>query len=104
MAIAGVMGHQVHQRISCVVDVEEFAPWSSGTPDDQFRGTSRFRFMRLAQQSGDNVARSRIEVISWAVEIRRHRRYEVGTTLLAVGLAQFESRDFGNGVPLIGGL
>ena len=43
-------------------------------------------------------------IVAGPVEIGRHHRDEIGAVLLAVGLAQLDGGDLGDGVPLVGRL
>jgi hypothetical protein len=43
-------------------------------------------------------------IVAGAVEIGRHHRDEIGAVLLAVGLAQLDGGDLGDGVPFVGRL
>src|SRR5947207_6274761 len=45
-----------------------------------------------------------VVIIIWAVEVGRHRADEIRAVLLPVGVAHFDSGDFGDGVPLVGRL
>src|SRR6478736_8990185 len=50
------------------------------------------------------MAGSEIEIVSRTIKISGHRRDEVATIFAPISLAKLEPGDFGNGVPLIGGL
>ena len=58
----------------------------------------------LRIRAGHDVAGGEVEIVAGAVEVGRHRADEVGAELAAIGLAQLDAGDLGQGVPLVGGL
>ena len=84
--------------------MEKFAARRARAPDHDLRAAFGFGFVDFAQQRGENVRVLQIEVIAGAVEIRRHQRNRVESILRAVGLAELDAGDFGDGVRLVGGL
>lgn len=84
---SGVDFHQMDEGARSIIDVQEFAPWCAGSPDRDFGMASSFCFMRLAEQSGDDMAGGEIVIIAWPVQVGRHCGDEVGEVLPAVGLA-----------------
>ena len=49
------------------------------------------------------MAGGEVEIVARAIEIGGHRRDEIASMLTSIGLAELQSRNFGNGVPFIGG-
>jgi len=43
-----------------------------------------------------------VKVVTWTIEIRRHGGAKIPLILSGIGLAEFDSRDFGDGVGLVG--
>jgi hypothetical protein len=48
------------------------------------------------------VTRALVVIVAGTVKIGRHRRDEVDAVLAAIGLAELDAGDLGNGVPLVG--
>ena len=44
----------------------------------------------------------KVEIVVWAVQVRRHHGNVVGAILQVEAFAHFESSDFGNGIRLVG--
>ena len=42
------MGHQMHERVGGIIDMQKFTPWGTSAPDHQFSIAAQFCFMRLA--------------------------------------------------------
>lgn len=84
---SGVAFHQADEGARDIIDVQEFASWCAGSPDRDFGMASSFCFMRLAEQSGDDMAGGEIVIIARSIQVGRHRGDEVGEVLPAVGLA-----------------
>src|SRR5215469_612708 len=59
--------------------------------------------MKAANQRGQHVRRLEIEIVARAVKVRGHERNGVESILRAIGRAQLESRDLGDGVGFVGG-
>ena len=83
--------------------MEELALGGSGTPDGEVGGVGFLGFMGLAEESGEDVRGFEVEVVAGSVEVGGHEADGVEAVLLAVGLAHFDTGDFGDGVPLVGG-
>ena len=60
--------------------------------------------MDFTDQGGQHMARLQIIVVTGPIQIRWHCTDEVGAVLMAVGLAQFNARDFCDGVGFVGRL
>ena len=43
-----------------------------------------------------------VKVVTWTIEIRRHGGAKIPLILSGIGLAEFDSCDFGDGVGLVG--
>ena len=54
--------------------------------------------------TGKNVRGDQVEIVVRPVKVRRHRGDEVRAVLAAVGLAEFDARDLGDCVGLVGRL
>src|SRR5579875_973852 len=96
--------HQMHQRVSAVIDVQELAQRPAGTPDLEHFGATPDRVVGLGDQRREDMARAQVEIVAGTVEIGRRRGDEVATMLPAVGLDQFDAGDLGDGIPLVGRL
>jgi len=57
--------------------------------------------MESADQGGQDMRVPRIVIVVWTVQIGRHRADEIGSVLTAIGLAELDPGDLGDGVPLI---
>ena len=60
--------------------------------------------MKAADQRRGDVAVFRMVIVVGAVEIGRHHRNKVAAVLLAVGFAELDGGDLGEGVALVGRL
>src|SRR5689334_5643005 len=80
--------------------MQEFASRRARTPN--YQGTFLDpSVVGLPDQCGYHMATIQVEIVSRPVEVGRHRRDEIAAILSPIRLAQFETSDFGNGVPLI---
>ena len=69
------------------------------------RGARCLRLVNPANEPGQHVRRSQVEVVAGAVEIGRHDTRSLRKPYCrAVRLAHLDAGDLGDGVPLIGGL
>ena len=82
--------------------MQEFPSWPTRTPDDNFRCVILFRLNKFLQQRRQNVRGLQIEVVSGAVQVRRHEADSVKALLLPVRLAHLNAGDFGDGIPFVG--
>ena len=62
------------------------------------------RLVKTSDQRRYDVAVLWMIIVSRAVHVSRHDRNVIGTILITVGLAEFDSGDLGDGVPFISGL
>jgi len=99
-----VVLHQMDAGLGQVVHVQELAARRAGAPHDHMLGTSKLGFVELADEGGKHVAPLELEIVTGAVEVRRHQRDGVEAVLLAIGLAKLDAGDLGDGVPLVGWL
>ena len=77
----------------------------SGRPEPQTvdaAGARDLRLVELAQQRRQDVRAVQVVVVAGAVEVRGHRRDAVTPVLPAIGLAQLDAGDLGDGVPFVG--
>src|SRR5512134_363382 len=98
------MGHEVDQRISCIVYMQKLAPWCARAPNDHFCGFGNLSLMRFAYEGGHYVATVQIEIVAGPIKIGGHRGDEVATKLLPIGLTEFEPSNFRDGIPFVSGL
>ena len=62
------------------------------------------RFLSPLISRVEDVARLKVEIITWPVKVRRHGGDEVAAVLVAVGLAQLDARDLGYRIRFVGRL
>ena len=84
--------------------MQEFAARRAAAPDGHGGGARQLGLMRLAHHGGDDVRGLQIEVVARAVQIGGHGRNVVMAIFLAIGLAQLDPGDLGDGVPFVGRL
>ncbi len=84
--------------------MEKFAFGRSGAPESDGWEVAGFGFVEAADEGWKDVGSLEVEIVAGAVEIGRHERDGVKAVLLAVRFAGFNAGDFGDGVPLVGGL
>src|SRR6476661_2523967 len=94
----------MNERVGSVVAVKEFAAWRTRPPDEKLGIAVDRSLVRLAEKCRDDVTRAEVEVVTRAIQIGRHRRDEVATLLPTVSLAELQSSDLCDRVPLVGGL
>jgi len=75
----------------------------TGAPQGDLGVMLHLGFMKSANQSGQDVGGLQIEIVARTIEVCGHKRHCVEAILLAIGFAGFDSGNFGDGVPLIGG-
>ena len=97
------MFHGVDTGTGEVIGVHEFPERCSIAPAGDCGVTIDFGFMKFPEESREDVGIPQVVIITRSVHISRHDRDELVTELREVGLAQFDSCDLGDGVPLIGG-
>ena len=89
-----VVLHEMQARAREVVDVEKFTQRRTVGESADFKGVYEFRFVQFAHDLRNRVAVCRMEVVSWAIDIGRHRRNEITSILRTVGIAHFDAGDF----------
>src|SRR5215472_8511453 len=73
-----------HASIGKIIDVEKLAPGFSCAPDDNSRRFIDFCFVEPSDQRSDDMAVLGMVIVSRAIEVRRHHRYEVTSVLAPV--------------------
>lgn len=86
-----------------VITVEEFTPWGAGAPEGDAGIAAGLGLVEFADHGGEDVGVLRVEIVAGAVEVGGHGADEAGAELLAVGLAEADAGDFGDGVGVVGG-
>src|SRR3546814_9347084 len=84
--------------------MQEFATRCSRAPHRHGGIAVEFGLMRLADQRRQDMAALQVEIVAWAVKIRRHGRDIIAAILPAIGLAQLDPGDLGDRIPFGGGL
>src|SRR4051812_26880439 len=99
-----VVAHEEEAGVGEVVDVQQLAPGLARAPHRHLVLTRGAGLVEAAHQRRQHVGALEIEVVVRTIEIGRHGRDEVAAILPAVGLAELDARDLGDGVGLVGGL
>ena len=60
-----------------VVNIKEFAGWRTVSPNDYLFLTSSFSFDAFPNERRDDMRALRIEIVSRAVEVYRHKKYRI---------------------------
>ena len=81
--------------------MKELPARRAGAPGDHLRGAGLARLVEAADQRRQDVGVLRVVVVARTVEVRRHRRVEEDAVLLAVVLAELQSRDLRDRVGLV---
>ena len=89
---------------SQVVHVKEFAHGRSRSPTRHFCGAGHFGFVEASKEGRKHVAVFRVVVVARPVQVGGHGADEVASVLVAVGVAELQPSDFGDGVRFVGGL
>ena len=100
--LAVVLLHEEQTRFGEVVDVEELAAGRARAPAGHGRVAVHLRLVELADEGRNDVAVLQVIIVARTVQVGRHGRDEVGPVLVPVGLAQFDARNLGDGVGLVG--
>ena len=81
--------------------MQEFAAGATAAPDFDRIPVLSHGGVNLCDQGWQDVAGEQVEIVVRAVQVRRHHRYEIAAVLPAICLAQFESGDLCDGIPLV---
>ena len=101
---SGIVFQDEDASIGKVINRKKFPAWSAGAPYRHGWCVSNLGFMETTDQCCRNVAVLRMIVITRPVEVGWHNGDEICAVLLTKSLYQFNARDFGHRVPLIGRL
>src|SRR5262245_40450946 len=83
--------------------MKEFPKRRTSAPTRDRLSASLLGFMEFPDQSGENVRGLEVVVVIWPIHVGGHGADKVAPVLPSVGLAHLDARDFGYGIPLIGG-
>lgn len=103
-ALVGEVLHEVDHAVGGIVDEQELATHRAGAPHFHGGRMGELGLVRLDDQGRHDMALHQVEIVARAIEIGRHDGDEVAAVLPAVGLAQLDAGDLGDGVPLVGRL
>lgn len=98
-----VVFQQEYAGFGHVVHMQEFAQGVASAPDGHLFGSRQLGFAKAPDQRRDHMAVFRMIIIAWAVQIGGHGADRIKAILLAVCLAHLDSRDFRQGVCVVGG-
>lgn len=98
-----VVLHQKEAGVGEVFAEEEFAAGGAAAPDGDAGGVIHFGLVEAADEGRQHVAVFGVVVVADAVEVGGHHADEVGAILVAVGFAEFDAGNLGDGVGLVGG-
>jgi hypothetical protein len=93
--------HEVIAGIREVVYVEELPFGGAGAPDGHGLVPALLRFVKFADEGRQYVGLLQIVVIIGPVQVGGHNGDEVAAVLVAVGVAQLDASDLGDGVGLV---
>ena len=110
-ARADVQGPRFRVTLECddrgagkIVHVQELAPRGAGTPHYELARAFPLRVVHAPHEPRDHVRARGVEIVPGTVQVARHDRHEVAAVPPAVGLAQLDTGDLGDRVPLVGRL
>ncbi len=98
-----VMLHEEVAGVGEVIYMQEFATGSAGTPEDDFGCILLGSFYKFAEEGRQDVGILEVVVVVGAVEVGRHHTDEVVAVLVSIGVAEFDTGNFGDGIGLVGG-
>ena len=87
-----------------IVHVQKLPHGCPRSPTHHLLGAGFPGLVEPPNHRGQHMAVFWMVVVTWAIQVGRHGADEVAPVLVAVGVAHFQSRDFGDGVRLVRGL
>ena len=87
-----------------IVDMHKLAPRFASAPNRDGLAAFLHCVVQLADQGRNDVTLQRVEIVAGPIQVRRYDGDEIAAVLPPIGLAQFDSGDFGHAVPFIGRL
>ena len=103
MAGLRVVVHEEQAGVSQVVHVEELSSGVARAPHLDLGQAGLLSLVEPPHQGGQDMSVLQVEVVARPVQVGGHSRDEVVAVLTAVGLAQLDADDLGQGVALVGG-
>ncbi len=101
-AFMDVVFHNEDTGVGEVIDVEEFAFWGSGAPDDEFSVVSKLGFVNFADECWKDMTVGQVVVVVGSIEVGGHKAHESRSVLAVIALAKFDAGDLGDGVGFVG--
>lgn len=98
----GIMLGKKNTGIGGIVNMQELAARGSASPDLYAGRMRKLRLMRLSHECRQDMRRGQREIVAGTIQVGRHCRNEITTTLPAIGLTQLDSDILGDRIPLIG--
>jgi len=94
----------VHAGGGHVIYVQKFAAGCAAAPYHHFGVAALLGFVEAPDERRDHVAVFGVVVVAGAVEVGGHDAAVVAPVLPVKALAEFDARDLGDGIGLVGGL
>ena len=102
--VAVVMIHEENDGVGEIVDIKKLAQRRAGAPDDDLILARLLRFVELADERRQHMARRKVEIVVLPIKVAGHDRNVAAPELFSIRLTELDPGDFCDRIPFVGRL